>query len=38
MTFGKWADLFAVYKKIYNFETKRGLYQAEEKITLLSDL
>ena len=25
--FGYWMDLFETYKKQYNFETKRGLYQ-----------
>ena len=25
--FGYWLDLFETYKKQYNFETKRGLYQ-----------
>lgn len=25
--YGYWIDLFETYKKQYNFETKRGLYQ-----------
>lgn len=28
--FGFWLDLFETYKKQYNFETKRGLYQLME--------
>jgi len=30
MYFGFWVELFEVYKKHYNFETKRGLYAIEE--------
>lgn len=39
MYFGFWIDLFEVYKKNYNFETKRGLYiLQEEEISSLSVL
>ena len=30
MTLGFWTDLFETYKKQYNFETKRGLYNLHE--------
>jgi hypothetical protein len=30
MYFGLWADLFEIYKKQYNFETKRALYRIDE--------
>lgn len=38
--FGIWADLFETYKKQYNFETKRALYdlQEEEPVSSLSVL
>lgn len=40
MYFGFWVDLFEIYKKHYNFETKRGLYEfpEEEEISSLSVL
>lgn len=30
MYFGFWMDLFEIYKKQYNFETKRAVYTLEE--------
>lgn len=28
--FGKWADIFEVYKKQHNFETRKGMYNLDE--------
>lgn len=30
MTFGRWADIFHEYRRIYNFETKNMLYKDAE--------
>lgn len=40
MYFGFWIDLYETYKKHYNFETKRALYdiREEEPISSLSVL
>lgn len=40
LTMGMWTDFFENYKKVYNFETKRGLYNLheEEPISSLSVL
>ena len=40
MYFGKFVDLFEIYKEVYNFETKRLLYKLEEekKVTSLIEL
>lgn len=40
MYFGLWVDLYEAYKKHYNFETRRGLYEIreQEEISSLSVL
>ena len=38
MYFGFWVDLFETYKKQYNFETKRGLYNIQEEDEPVSSL
>lgn len=38
MYFGFWMDLFETYKKQYNFETKRGLYNIQEEDEPVSSL
>lgn len=39
MRFGKWSDLIEVYRKVYNFETRKSLFrigEPEESSSLLS--
>lgn len=37
MYYGKWAELFEVYKKDYNFAAKKMIYQEErKKVSLLT--
>lgn len=38
MYLGFWMDLFEMYKKQYNFETKRGLYSIQEEDEPVSSL
>lgn len=36
ITLGQWADLFEEYKKQYNFEMNRGIYQSSEEPKIAS--
>lgn len=40
MPFGKWMDLFSIYKNVYNFETSHQMYggQKEESKSSVMDL
>lgn len=38
MYFGEWSDLFAEYKKFYNFKMKKYLFKEAEKPVSMLDL